>query len=119
MYRRLNNFLEQISILYEYQFGFRKNHSTVQAVMEVLDEHCDSHEINMGIYLDLQNAFNTVNHTILLKQLSIYGVRGTVLQWFNCYLSNIKQYVSMTIYESAFETVICGVPQGLIGNYYF
>jgi len=69
MYKRLINFLEQNSTLYEYQFGFRKNHSIVQAVMEVLDniyEHCDNHEITMGIYLDLQKAFDTVNQSILL-----------------------------------------------------
>ena len=37
-----------------------------------------------------------------------------MLQWFNSYLSNRKQYVSMTKYESAFETVNCGVPQGSV-----
>jgi len=66
--------MEQNSTLYEYQFGFRKNHSTVQAVMEVLDniyEHCDSHEITVGIYVDLQKTFDTVNNTILLKNLNI------------------------------------------------
>jgi len=117
MYRRLSNFLDQNSILYEYQFGFRKNHSTVQAVMEVLDniyEHCDNHEVTMGIYLDLQKAFDTVNHSILLKKLNMYGVRGIVLKWFTSYLSNRHQYVAMSKYESAFETVNCGVPQGSV-----
>jgi len=91
MYKRLINFLEQNSTLYEYQFGFRENHSTVQAVMKVLDniyEHCNNHEITTRIYLDLQKAFDTVNHSILLKELSIYEVRGTVIKWFTSYDSN-------------------------------
>ena len=37
MYKRLSDFLENNKILYEYQFGFRKNYSTSQAVMEVVD----------------------------------------------------------------------------------
>lgn len=63
--------------------------------MEVLDniyQHWDSHEITMGIYLDLQKAFDTVNHQILIKKLEIYGVRGPVLKWFTSYLSNRRQY---------------------------
>ena len=71
MYKRLSSFLEANKFFYEYQFGFRKNHSTSQAVMEVLDniyQHWDSHEITMGIYLDLQKAFDTVNHPILIKK---------------------------------------------------
>ena len=66
--------MEQNSTLYEHQFGFRKNHSTVQAVIKVLDniyEHCDSHEITAGICVDLQKTFDTVNNTILLKNLNI------------------------------------------------
>jgi len=68
----------------------------------------------MGIYLDPQKAFDTVNHSILLRKLNIYGVRGTVLNWFTSYLSNRKQYVAMSKYESLFETVSCGVPQGSV-----
>jgi len=71
MYKRLYDFLEGNKFCYKYQFGFRKNHSTSQAVMEVLDniyQHCDNQEVTMGIYLDLQKAFDTVNHSILVKK---------------------------------------------------
>ena len=74
MYKRLSDFLERNEILYRYQFGFRKNHSTSQAVMEVVDsiyQHYDNREVTMGIYLDLQKAFDTVNHAILIEKLNI------------------------------------------------
>jgi len=51
-------------ILFEYQFGFRKNYSTSQAVMEVLDniyQSCDNSETTIGIYLDLRKAFDTAS----------------------------------------------------------
>jgi len=54
MYKRLSTYLELNNILYDYQFGFRKNHSTSQAVMEVTDniyQYCSNREITMGIYI--------------------------------------------------------------------
>ena len=54
--------------LYQYQFGFRKNHSTIIAVLEVVDS-CyiilDDDNKVLGIYFDLQKAFDTVDHQIL------------------------------------------------------
>jgi len=49
-----------------------KNHSTLHAVMEVMNgiyQCWDNHEVTIGIFLDLQKAFDTVNHYILLKNL--------------------------------------------------
>ena len=65
MCKRLYNFLQVHKILYEFQFGFRKHHSAILALIEVLDniyQHLDRHEFIIGIYLDLQKAFDTINH---------------------------------------------------------
>ena len=117
MYKRLSDFLENNNILYEYQFGFRKNHSTSHAVMEVMDsiyQNWDNHDVTMGIFLDLQKAFDTVNHYILLKKLEIYGIRGIILKWFTSYLTNRRQYTVLQNYESEFECITYGVPQGSV-----
>ena len=85
MCKRLSDFLENNNILYEYQFGFRKNYSTSHAVMEVMDniyQNWDNRELIIEISLFLQKAFETVDHYILLKKLEIYGIRGIVLKWF-------------------------------------
>ena len=117
MYRRLINFLDKNETLYKYQFGFRKNYSTIQAVLEVVDsiyQHWDDNEIIVGIYLDLQKAFDTVNHSILLQKLHHYGIRGTILEWFTSYLYQRKQFTVLQDNYSELKTVRIGVPQGSV-----
>ena len=60
-------------ILYERQFGFRHNHSTPHALLEITEKNkqgCDSGKYAYGVFLDLQKAFDTVNHDILPKRLN-------------------------------------------------
>ena len=64
------------------------------------------------ILIDLQKAFDTVDHGILLSKLETVGV--TSVTWFKSYLSNRKQCVEVNGVQSDFLPITCGVPQGSI-----
>ena len=64
--------------------------------------------------MDLQKAFDTVNHNILIKKLEYYGVRGVAKNWFSSYLDNRKQVTSVLGFESYESVLHHGVPQGSV-----
>ena len=117
MYKRLFSFLTTFHILYDYQFGFRNNHSTILAVTEIVDnirEELDKNNHVLGLYLDLSKAFDCVDHSILLHKMSHYGIRGLANKWFKSYLEDRYQntYVNDTFSEP--HLVKTGVPQGSV-----
>ena len=117
MYNRILNFINKHNILYKYQFGFRKNHSTNMALIILIDKILSA--INngnyvLGIFLDFTKAFDTVNYSILLQKLYKYGIRGIAHKWFENYLSNRKQYVCYNNVNSKYCNINYGVPQGSI-----
>ena len=117
VHKRLYFFLEDNNILYRNQFGFRKNNSTVYALIEITEmirKTIDSRKYGCGIFIDLRKAFDTVNHEILLMKMENYGIRGNMLNWFQSYLSNRKQYVNINNMSSELKEVKCGVPQGSV-----
>ena len=115
--KRLYSFLEGHNILFQNQFGFRKNNSTVYALTQntvMIKVSIDSGKFGCGIFKDLRRAFDTVNHEILLIKLVHYGIRGNILKWFLSYLNNRKQYVSLNGHSSELLEITCGVPQGSV-----
>ena len=117
MYKRLYNFLEIHKIIYDLQFGFRASHSVNHALIsmtESIKNSLDNKKFGCVIFLDLQKAFDTVNHQILLDKLEYYGIRKVALTWFRSYLNNGSQYVSVNGYSSSQLNVACGVPLGSV-----
>ena len=99
------------------QFGFRQHYSTsyvllnlTEAIMKALDDV----NFTCGIFVDLQKAFDTVDHSILLSKLYYYGIRGLANKWFESCLANRKQFVSINGFESSTSSITYGVPQGSV-----
>ncbi len=117
VFDRCVHYMDSHKILNDKQFGFRSNHSTYMAIMQLVDKintAVEKDETTIGIFLDLSKAFDTIDHSILLHKLEHYGFRGIVLEWFKNYLHKRKQFVSYNSCESEMKDIICGVPQGSI-----
>ena len=114
-YKRLYNFMRPF--LYKSQYGFRTDHSTINAITELhtdVLEAFDYNKITLATFLDLSKAFDTIDHDIMINKLNFYGVRGLALDWFKNYLHNRKQYVEFKKEISETRSITCGVPQGSV-----
>ena len=115
VYDQLYKYLCDNNLFYSFQSGFRSSFSTDTALTYL----CDKIRLNVdkGLYtgiimLDLQKAFDTVDHDILIKKLIAIGVQN--VDWFSSYLTSRKQFVDVNGVKSSSEYITCGVPQGSI-----
>ena len=89
--------------------------STSHALMDLVEEITSSinaKKISIGVFIDLKNAFDTVNHTLLIDKLEFYGIRGIAQEWLKSYLKDRKQFVQIDECASTLLKVTCGVPRG-------
>ena len=123
IYNRLNDYLTNLNVLCDEQYGFRKNHSPTLALIDLYDKissALDRGDIAVGIFLDLSKAFDTVNHNILFEKLEHYGICGLALKWVKSYFSNRLQFVDFNGHVSSRFNISCGVPQGsILGPLFF
>ena len=110
-------------MLSDRQNGFRKGRSTTQSVADVTDDlfnGINNNKITLATFIDLKKAFDTVNHTILVKKLELMGIKGDLLRWVKSYLQNRCQTTVANGVTSDCAYVICGVPQGsILGPLFF
>ena len=123
VYNRIMKYLTQHNILFNNQYGFRKNHSTSFALIDLFDkisQAIDDREYTVGIFLDLSKAFGTINFNILFDKLQYYGIRGLALDWIKDYFAKRSQYVQFNGTDSTCKDIKCGVPQGsILGPLFF
>ena len=96
VFDQLYDYLITNGLLFESQYGFRKQHSTELAALELTDRirrEMDQNRIPFSVFLDLSKAFDILNHHISLSKLEYYGIRSTALQWFKSYLTERQQLV--------------------------
>ena len=105
--KQLTDYLNCNNLFPKQQSAYRPSHSTETALLKVSNDilqALDSGNISVLSFLDLSAAFDTIDHSILLKRLSFsYGINGTALAWISSYLSNRSQKVMVnkkTIYSN-------------------
>ena len=115
VFLQLNKYLVDHKLLYQFQSGFRGSYSTDTCLIHLQDHirgQIASGKYTGMILLDIQKAFDNIDHQILCKKLSALGKQSTA--WFNSYLSDRKQLVNINGTESDPLPITCGVPQGSI-----
>ena len=117
IYSRLYRFLDSRGIISDTQFGFRKGHSTAHAIQysaNIVNNSMKNKKHVLGIFIDLSKAFDTLDHTILLKKLENHGIRGIANDLMKSYLTNRHQYTCILHEKSLTECIKYGVPQGSV-----
>ena len=79
MHIQLTSFLNKNKVLSSFQFGFGKKHSTNHALIsltEIIRLALDNDQFVCGVFINLQKAFDTVDHKILLSKMNHYGIKG-------------------------------------------
>ena len=114
---QVQNYCNKNNIFFAFQSGFRGKHSTDTCLTYLHDKILkgfDEGLLTGMIAIDLQKAFDTIDHEILLSKMPLLGFSENSIKWFRSYLSNRTFHVSLNSYMSSAGKIICGVPQGSI-----
>src|SRR5678815_4718028 len=120
---QLTNYLHENGLLSQNQFNNKKNRNTEDALVfltEKLYKALNEKQTCVLLLLDFSKAFDVVPHNLLLSKLEILGITNGPLQWFQSYLSDRTQYVSLGDTSSPLASISHGVSQGsILGPLFF
>ena len=117
MYNRVYKLFTKNNFIYPRQFGFRQQHSTLNVLISLTEDirkNLYKRSIGCCTFADLQKAFDTVEHDVLLVKLGHFDIRGIANEWCKSYLVDRKQSVLVNGHVSNKASVKYGVPQGSI-----
>ena len=95
-------------------FGLRSGYSSNYPIVnlaESIKKYIDNDNCRCSVFIDLEKAFDTVDHQILSQKLYHYGIRCLVHKWFGSYVSNRQEFVYTSGSSSELMSIKCGVPQ--------
>ncbi len=115
---QIMDYLEHNNLLNEFQSGFRPNHSTNTALLNISDDirrNIDNKNGTILVLLDFSSAFDSVNHDLLLRKLYEYfNFSKTALKLIQEYLIDRSQSVHVNDEASNFHNKHLSVPQGSV-----
>jgi len=115
VYDKVMAFLEKHGKIMDQQHGYRESRSTQSAIIILTDaikQSLDNGYITGAVFIDFVQAFDKVQHDILLRKLQKYGITGTALKWFQSYFSNRQLIVIKNGKKSKPYNLIQATPQG-------
>lgn len=114
---QLLNYLQFNKLIFKRQYGFRQQSNTQTALFDIVNliqQQLENKKEVCAVFIDLQKAFDSVSHDILLMKLKGLGVEDREYLWFTSLLENRKQYVSHQKGSSSLQEIHYGVPQGSV-----
>ena len=115
--KRLVHHLESNNLLCSQQHGFRSGHSCLTQLLHhfdnILENFLNGNDTDC-IYLDYAKAFDKVDHTLLIRKLSKYGIHPKIIAWIESFLQGRTQQVVVEGQLSFAALIISGVPQGTV-----
>lgn len=115
VHKQISTFINGNNLLSPFQSGFRPGHSTTTALLKVTEDIRGSMEgkmVTILVLIDFSNAFNMVDHDILLSLLARMRFSSTAQEWFSSYLRDRQQAVKLDGVQSSWCNLSSGVPQG-------
>ena len=116
-------YFEKNCLISGLQHAYQKNHGTVTCLFELLNEIYElidnKYKVAL-VSLDLSKAFDTINHTLLLKKLESFNLNSAAIDFIHSYLTNRTQISKFSNFKSTEENILSGVPQGsILGPFLF
>lgn len=114
---RLNDYFTKFSLFTDSQYGFRPTYSTELAIHQLsqsIYNTLDNKQCQITVFCDLSKAFDTISHSILLRKLDNYGIRGKANDFLKSYLGSRNQFTVYNNASSSLKQISHGVPQGSI-----
>ena len=116
-------FFNKNNIFTPAQYGFRPKYSCAHAIAEITDfirDEIDKKSNGIACFIDLQKAFDSLDHKILLAKLRNYGFRGPIYNIMVDYLSSRSQYVFVNVNRSDIAEIVTGGPKwSVLGPFLF
>ena len=116
---RLKKHMEENGLLSDNQNAYRAKRSVTTAMLQLYDEIVKKQDDGVDsacVFLDCSAAFDTIQHSVLLGKLKLYGVDEDGMEWLKDYLAGRSQYVSIGGTRSDIKRILDGAFQGSIGG---